>query len=127
MFLCFEQTEFPLLVVLIDHHTNFHMCFCFPAENLKATLSSKACSPSSHSSDSDTDSVFPLSPSTPLQPPSDSETSPETLEAAEGSWNDAFVPESPTLSQKQDTNDIEFKVQHIFWCIDPIKLHGPVI
>ncbi|KAM8743941.1 rho guanine nucleotide exchange factor 28 isoform 2-T2 [Acanthopagrus schlegelii] len=80
------------------------------AENLKATLSSKACSPSSHSSDSDTDSVFPLSPSTPLQPPSDSETSPETPEAAEGSWNDAFVPESPTLSQKQDTNDIEFKV-----------------
>ncbi|XP_073333999.1 rho guanine nucleotide exchange factor 28 [Pagrus major] len=80
------------------------------AENLKVTLLSKACSPSSQSSDSDTDSVFPLSPSTPLQPPSDSETSPETPEAAEGSWNDAFVLESPTPSQKPDTNDIDFKV-----------------
>ncbi|TDH02260.1 hypothetical protein EPR50_G00171190 [Perca flavescens] len=53
------------------------------AENLKATLSSKACSPPSPSPDSDTDSVFPVSPATLVEPPS--------------YW----------LS---DTNDIDFKV-----------------
>ncbi|XP_032395527.1 rho guanine nucleotide exchange factor 28 isoform X2 [Etheostoma spectabile] len=53
------------------------------AKNLKATLSSKACFPSSPSPDSDTDSVFPVSPAALVEPPSD--------------W----------LS---DTNDIDFKV-----------------
>ncbi|KAM7392557.1 hypothetical protein PAMA_007597 [Pampus argenteus] len=65
------------------------------AESLKATLSSKACSPSSHSPDSDTDSVFPVSPATLEEAPSDPE-------ANEGSWAEAHL-------QKTDTNNIDFK------------------
>ncbi|KAM7368740.1 hypothetical protein PAMP_013050 [Pampus punctatissimus] len=65
------------------------------AESLKATLSSKACSPSSHSLDSDTDTVFPVSPATLEEAPSD-------LEANEGSWTEAHL-------QKTDTNNIDFK------------------
>ncbi|XP_063745546.1 rho guanine nucleotide exchange factor 28 isoform X1 [Eleginops maclovinus] len=80
------------------------------AKNLKATLSSKACSPSSPSPDSDTDSVFPVSPAAPVSPPSDSEASPETLEAREGSWTDAFMLQAPCGLPKTDTNDIDFKV-----------------
>ncbi|KAM9338704.1 rho guanine nucleotide exchange factor 28 [Symphorus nematophorus] len=80
------------------------------AENLKATLTSKACSPSSHSSDSDTDSVFPVSPAAPTQPLSDSEAPPENPEAGEGSWTETFELESPALLQKTDMNDIDFKV-----------------
>ncbi|XP_074474476.1 rho guanine nucleotide exchange factor 28 isoform X3 [Sebastes fasciatus] len=75
------------------------------AKNLKAALSSKICSPSSHSPDSDTDSVFPVSPTTPLQPPSDSEASPEDPETSEGNWTEDPVLQSPT-----DTNDIDVKV-----------------
>ncbi|XP_070845479.1 rho guanine nucleotide exchange factor 28 [Chaetodon trifascialis] len=80
------------------------------AENLKATLSSRACCPSSQSSDSDTDSVFPVSPAPPAQPPSDLEASPENPEGSEGSWTEAFVLESPTLLQNTDYNDINIKV-----------------
>ncbi|XP_070706318.1 rho guanine nucleotide exchange factor 28 [Pempheris klunzingeri] len=80
------------------------------AENLKATLSSKACSPSSHSLDSDTDSVFPVSPAAIVQPPTDSEASPENAEASEGSWSEALVLHSPTLLQKTGPNDIDLEV-----------------
>nr|XP_046230151.1 rho guanine nucleotide exchange factor 28 isoform X2 [Scatophagus argus] len=80
------------------------------AENLKATLSSKACSPSSPSSDSDTESVFPVSPGALVQPPSDSQNSPENPEASEGSCAELRVLESPTPLHKTDTNDIDFKV-----------------
>ncbi|XP_044189814.1 rho guanine nucleotide exchange factor 28 isoform X2 [Thunnus albacares] len=80
------------------------------AENLKATLSSKACSPSSHSLDSDIDSVFPVSPATLEEPPSDPEASPGDPEANEGSWTETIVLQSPTHLQKTDTNDIDFKV-----------------
>ncbi|XP_018529451.1 rho guanine nucleotide exchange factor 28 isoform X2 [Lates calcarifer] len=81
------------------------------AENLKATLSSKARSPSSHSPDSDTDSVFPVSPAALVEPPSDSsEPSPENPEASEGSWTEAVVLQSPTHLQKMDTDDIDIKV-----------------
>lgn len=58
--------------------------------------------------------MFPLSPATLVQPPSDSEASPENPEAREGSWSEALELQSPTLLHKTDTNDIEFKVQHSF-------------
>uniref|UniRef100_UPI0037E89362 rho guanine nucleotide exchange factor 28 isoform X2 n=1 Tax=Semicossyphus pulcher TaxID=241346 RepID=UPI0037E89362 len=79
------------------------------AENLKAALSSTACSPSSRSPDSSTDSLFAgsASPATPVPPPSDSETSPENPEASEGSWTEPLSLQSPTLF---DTNDINSKV-----------------
>ncbi|XP_062291104.1 rho guanine nucleotide exchange factor 28 [Scomber scombrus] len=80
------------------------------AENLKAALSSKVCSPSSHSSDSDIDSVFPVSPVTLEEPPSDPEASPRDPEASERSWAEAVVLQSPTHLQKTDTDDIDFKV-----------------
>ncbi|XP_019124676.1 rho guanine nucleotide exchange factor 28 isoform X2 [Larimichthys crocea] len=80
------------------------------AENLKATLTSKACFPSSPSPDSDTDSVFPPSPAALVQPPSDSEASPESPEASEGSWTEALVLQSSTPVQKTDTSDIDSKV-----------------
>uniref|UniRef100_A0A3Q3G4A6 Rho guanine nucleotide exchange factor (GEF) 28a n=1 Tax=Labrus bergylta TaxID=56723 RepID=A0A3Q3G4A6_9LABR len=51
------------------------------AENLKAALSSSKAS-SSSSSDSDTDSLIPAGPDTPVQPCSDSETSPENPETS---------------------------------------------
>ncbi|XP_032395528.1 rho guanine nucleotide exchange factor 28 isoform X3 [Etheostoma spectabile] len=67
------------------------------AKNLKATLSSKACFPSSPSPDSDTDSVFPVSPAALVEPPSD--------------WlSEALELQSPPLLQKTNTNDIDFKV-----------------
>ncbi|XP_022624945.1 rho guanine nucleotide exchange factor 28 [Seriola dumerili] len=81
------------------------------AENLKATLSSKARSPSSQSPDSDTDSVFPVSPAPLAELPSDpSEPSPETPEASEGSWTEALVFQSPTHLQKTDTDEVDLKV-----------------
>ncbi|XP_051267668.1 rho guanine nucleotide exchange factor 28 isoform X1 [Dicentrarchus labrax] len=80
------------------------------AENLKVTLSSKACSPLSPSLASDTDSVFPVSPAILVRSPSDSEASPENPETSDGSWTEAFVLQSPTLLQKADTDDIDFKV-----------------
>ncbi|XP_038589452.1 LOW QUALITY PROTEIN: rho guanine nucleotide exchange factor 28 [Micropterus salmoides] len=80
------------------------------AENLKATLSSRTCSPSSHSPDSDTDSVFPVSPATLVQPPSDSEASPENPETREGGCTEALVLQSPALLQKTGTNDVDLKV-----------------
>ncbi|XP_056259969.1 rho guanine nucleotide exchange factor 28 isoform X2 [Seriola aureovittata] len=81
------------------------------AENLKATLSSKARSPSSQSPDSDTDSVFPVSPAPLAELPSDpSEPSPETPEASEASWTEALVFQSPTQLQKTDTDEVDLKV-----------------
>nr|XP_019938029.1 PREDICTED: rho guanine nucleotide exchange factor 28-like [Paralichthys olivaceus] len=77
------------------------------AENLKATLSAKAHSPSSNSPYSDMDSVFAVSPAPHVQLPSDSsEPSPETPEAADGSWTQAVVPQSP------ESDDIDLKVAH---------------
>ncbi|KAM6901040.1 rho guanine nucleotide exchange factor 28 isoform 3-T3 [Lycodopsis pacificus] len=80
------------------------------AEHLKATLSSQACSPSTHSPDSDADSVFPVSPATPVQPPSDSKASLANPEASEGSWTETLVLQAPSLLQQPDRNDIDFKV-----------------
>ncbi|XP_060917750.1 rho guanine nucleotide exchange factor 28 isoform X1 [Labrus mixtus] len=78
------------------------------AENLKAALSSSKAS-SSSSSDSDTDSLIPAGPDTPVQPCSDSETSPENPETSEGIWT-AAAPQSPTLFEKTDENDFNTKV-----------------
>ncbi|XP_071321529.1 rho guanine nucleotide exchange factor 28 isoform X2 [Trachinotus anak] len=81
------------------------------AESLKATLSTKARSPSSQSPDSDTDSAFPVSPATPAELTSDpSEPSPENPEASEGSWTKALVFQSPAHLQKTETDDIDLKV-----------------
>ncbi|KAM6975874.1 rho guanine nucleotide exchange factor 28 [Tautogolabrus adspersus] len=77
------------------------------AENLKAALSSKAYS---SASDSDTDSLFPAGPDTPVQPCSDPETSPENPETSEGSWTEPAAPQSVTLSSNTDTNDFNTKV-----------------
>ncbi|XP_028274419.1 rho guanine nucleotide exchange factor 28 isoform X2 [Parambassis ranga] len=74
------------------------------AENLKTTLSSKACSPLSSSQDSDIDSVFPVSPA--VEATSSSEPSPENPEGSEGSWSDSFALQSPPDTM----NDIDFKV-----------------
>lgn len=82
--------------------------FCLiPADNLKATLSSKAFSPSRLSPHSDTDSVFLSSPVTPALNPPDLEASPEISEAAESCV--APTPE-PCLPQKSETNDVDHKV-----------------
>ncbi|KAK2818736.1 hypothetical protein Q5P01_024297 [Channa striata] len=81
------------------------------AENLKATLSSKSCSPFSHSPDSEQDSVFPASFAPLVEPLSDSsEASPEIPEASEDGWTDGTVLQSATNSHKTDTNDIDSKV-----------------
>ncbi|XP_068190406.1 rho guanine nucleotide exchange factor 28 [Antennarius striatus] len=80
------------------------------ADNLKAILSSKSCSPTSSSPESDTDSVFPSSPVSLARPPLELQTSPEPPEASEESWTDDFVLESPTLLLKSHTNDIDIKV-----------------
>lgn len=79
-------------------------CFSFIAENLKTSLSSKACSPLSSSQDSDIDSVFPASPA--VEATSFSEPSPENPEGSEGSWSDSFALQSPP----DTSNDIDFKV-----------------
>ncbi|KAG7241218.1 hypothetical protein INR49_025961 [Caranx melampygus] len=82
------------------------------AENLKAVLASKVRSPSSQRPDSDTDSVFPISPAplTEVTSSESSEPSPETPEAREGSWTEAIVFQSPALSQKNYSDDIDLKV-----------------
>ncbi|XP_071768133.2 rho guanine nucleotide exchange factor 28-like [Centroberyx gerrardi] len=80
------------------------------AENLRATLSSEAASPSSHSRDSETDSVFPASPLTLLEPPSDSEASPGDPEAGEGGWTEALVLQSLPHLQNRNPSDINLKV-----------------
>ncbi|XP_029921750.1 rho guanine nucleotide exchange factor 28 isoform X2 [Myripristis murdjan] len=77
------------------------------AENLRAALLSRARSPSSHSRDSDTDSVFPL---TPLETPSDSEASPGDPDTVEGGWTEALVLQSLPLLLKRDQHDISLKV-----------------
>ncbi|XP_067341357.1 rho guanine nucleotide exchange factor 28 isoform X3 [Channa argus] len=81
------------------------------AENLKATLSSKTCSPFSQSLDSEKDCVFPVSLAPLVEPLSDSsEASPEIPEANEDGLTDGPVLPSATDSQKTDTTDIESKV-----------------
>ncbi|KAM3843308.1 rho guanine nucleotide exchange factor 28-like, partial [Diretmus argenteus] len=81
------------------------------AENLRATLSSRDCSPSSHSRDSETDPAFPVSPLTPLELTSDSEASPGDPEATEGSWTEAVVLQSLPHLHKGDPDDsINLKV-----------------
>ncbi|XP_030006405.1 rho guanine nucleotide exchange factor 28 isoform X2 [Sphaeramia orbicularis] len=80
------------------------------AENLKAALSSKASSTFSNSSDSDTDSVFPMSPLSPSEAPSDPKASLRDPEPRERSWTEALADQSLTRVQKTDTNDIDLKV-----------------
>ncbi|XP_026210237.1 rho guanine nucleotide exchange factor 28 isoform X2 [Anabas testudineus] len=82
------------------------------AENLKATLSSKTCLPSSDSPETDTpDSVFPVSPAPLVDTLSNSsEASPEIPDANENSWTENLALQSPTNLQKADTNDIDCKV-----------------
>ncbi|XP_051794630.1 rho guanine nucleotide exchange factor 28 isoform X2 [Acanthochromis polyacanthus] len=78
------------------------------AENLKATLSSKACSPSSDTQDSDTDSMFPLSPATLVEPTAESpEASPDNPESSEP---EAMVLQTPADLPKPDANGVDFKV-----------------
>ncbi|XP_035801940.2 rho guanine nucleotide exchange factor 28 isoform X3 [Amphiprion ocellaris] len=78
------------------------------AENLKATLSSKACSPSSGIEDSDTDSVFPLSPATLVEPTAQSfEASSDNPESSEP---EAVMLQTPADLPKPDVNGIDLKV-----------------
>ncbi|XP_014899031.1 rho guanine nucleotide exchange factor 28 isoform X4 [Poecilia latipinna] len=69
------------------------------AENLKAALSSKACSLSSHSQDSD--SVFPISPTALSNP------SPDTSEENGGNRSDAFDLQPPSDSQKKHQSTVD--------------------
>ncbi|KAM4634066.1 rho guanine nucleotide exchange factor 28 [Polymixia lowei] len=77
------------------------------AENLRATLSPRACSPSSPSQDSgrtqDSDSVFPDNPFVLLEPPPD-------CEAREGGWPEALALKSLPHLQKGDPDHINLKV-----------------
>lgn len=76
-------------------------------------LSSPACStPSSLTPDSDTDSEFPTSPVVLMQSSSDSETSPESTEASEGS---ELLMLDPFLVQKTDAKNVDSKVIGTFW------------
>lgn len=92
---------------MIDHISI--LLFCFPAENLKAALSSKNCSPLSGSSDSDTDSVFPVSPNPQAQRPSDSEALPGSPGPSESSWPEAFLLNPQNSS---NSSDIDIKVEN---------------
>lgn len=66
-------------------------------------LSSPTCStPSSLTPDSDTDSEFPTSPIVLMQTSSDSQTSPESTEASEGS---ELLMLDPHLKQKTEAID----------------------
>lgn len=87
----------------------------FPAENLKAMLSSKARSPSSHSQNSDTDSVFPVSPAVPVEPSDSLEVSPEDPRGSEGSWPETFVFQSTTDFQKDNRGDVDLKVRNLLF------------
>ncbi|XP_007548933.1 rho guanine nucleotide exchange factor 28 isoform X4 [Poecilia formosa] len=69
------------------------------AENLKAALSSKACSLSSHSQDSD--SVFPISPTALSDPSSD------TSEENGGNRSDTFDLQPPSDSQKKHQSTVD--------------------
>ncbi|KAM6903033.1 rho guanine nucleotide exchange factor 28 [Xenentodon cancila] len=81
------------------------------AENLKAALSSKSHSPSSHSQDSDTDSVFTIDPAALAESTSDfSEPSPENPEAGDGDWPESVALQCPADVQKRDVNNIDSKV-----------------
>lgn len=76
-------------------------------------LSSPACStPSSLTPDSDTDSEFPSSLVALMQTSSDSETSPESTEAGEGSELHML---HPPLLQKTDAKNVDLKVFSSFW------------
>lgn len=76
-------------------------------------LSSPACStPSSLTPDSDTDSECPASPFVLMQTSSDSETSPESTDASEGS---ELLTLDPSLMQKTDNKNADSKVISSFW------------
>uniref|UniRef100_A0A3Q1EM94 Rho guanine nucleotide exchange factor (GEF) 28a n=1 Tax=Acanthochromis polyacanthus TaxID=80966 RepID=A0A3Q1EM94_9TELE len=97
------------------------------AENLKATLSSKACSPSSDTQDSDTDSMFPLSPATLVEPTAESpEASPDNPESSEPEWDPLFRQEDVVvLTHKKLGPPVEpdHNVHHVL----PFKLDAPVV
>lgn len=78
-------------------------------------LASPACStPSSLTPDSDTDSELPPSPVVLTQTSSDSETSPESTEAGEGS---ELLALDPSLMQKTDAKNVDSKVIGSFWFV----------
>lgn len=77
------------------------------AENLKATLSPGAVSPSSLSPRSDTDSVFLSSPAPPVRDVPDHESPPENS-AAE--LPEPPAPEQRSLQQRSQINDMDLKV-----------------
>lgn len=71
-------------------------------------LSSPACStPSSLTPDSDTDSDFPTSPVVLMQTSSDSDTSPESTVASEGS---ELLMLDPRLMQKTEAKNVDSRV-----------------
>ncbi|KAF7659596.1 hypothetical protein LDENG_00295630 [Lucifuga dentata] len=80
------------------------------AENLKATLTSRSCSPSIQSPGSETDSIFAISPVTHLEAPSDSEASPRASETSEESWTEALLFHSFPDLQKTGKNGIKLKI-----------------
>ncbi|KAG7498232.1 rho guanine nucleotide exchange factor 28 isoform X4 [Solea senegalensis] len=79
------------------------------AKNLKSTLSTRTCSPASHSPDSESHFVF--SPATPAEFPSNPpEPSPENPEATEGRWTEAVVLQAPSHVQNAESDDIDLKI-----------------
>ncbi|XP_067107112.1 rho guanine nucleotide exchange factor 28 [Osmerus mordax] len=83
------------------------------AEHLRATLTSRTCSPSSPVRDPETDPLsLGSSPSSPLGPSSDPEPSPGEHEVREVGWTDseALVLQSLTHLQTPDTGNINLKV-----------------
>ncbi|XP_076019628.1 rho guanine nucleotide exchange factor 28 isoform X3 [Genypterus blacodes] len=77
------------------------------AENLKAKLSSRSCSSSVHTPDSDMEAVFPATPVALSETASDPEASPAASDATEGSWTD--LQSLPDL-ERSNTTDIKLKV-----------------
>lgn len=78
-------------------------------------LSSKVRSPSSHSQNSDTDSVCPVSPAVPVEPSDSLEVSPEDPRGTEGSWPETFVFQSTTDFQKDNQGDADLKVRNLLF------------
>lgn len=81
-------------------------------------LSSKARSPSSHSQNSDTDCVFPVSPAVPVEPSDSLEASLEDPRGSEGSWPETFVFQSTTDFQKDNRGDVDLKVRNLLFKMD---------
>ncbi|XP_046900393.1 rho guanine nucleotide exchange factor 28 isoform X2 [Hypomesus transpacificus] len=83
------------------------------AERLRATLTSRTCSPSSPVRDPETEPLsLGSSPSSPLGPFSDPEPSPGEHEVREGGWTDSEVLVLQSLSHLQtpDSGNINLKV-----------------